>query len=243
MGPLSRTLTLALALALSAANAADPATTLKQADWTREVAQAGLTVRVKVDDGKEAMLALVRTSGENLRIDVEGPAARVGEVLLYAGGRWWFCKPGLRRPAPVSAGQAFGARAASADLVLLLEGLSEDYKPVSETTETLDGVSAQRLDLEAVTSAAAWPRLQVWLTGQPAQIVRVAVVDGKGAPSRVAKVTWGQTVAQPTGARPFPSKVTLEDGQGKLLATLTYEAPTPGPLAAELFDPAKLATP
>jgi len=104
MGPLSRTLTLALALALSAANAADTATSLKQADWTREVAQAGLTVRVKVDDGKEAMLALVRTSGESLRIDVEGPAARVGEVLLYAGGRWWFCKPGLRRPAPVSAG-------------------------------------------------------------------------------------------------------------------------------------------
>lgn len=243
MAPLLRALTLAVTLALAPAPAGEPAALLQQADWTREVASAGLTVRVRADDGKTPITALVRTHGGSVRLEVESPETRKGETLLYAGGRWWFCKPGLRRPAPVSAGQAFGARANNADLVLLLEGLSQDYKPTSSAPETLDGVATTRLELQAATSAASWPRLSVWLAGDPAQIQRVAVVDGAGKLSRLAKITWGQTVDTGTGKRPFPSRVDLSDGQGAPLATLTYEAPSPGALSADLFDPAKLATP
>ena len=149
MAPWIRALGLALCITLgaSSARAEDPAALLHRADWTAEIARAGLSVRVTVDDGKAPVGALLRSSGGALRIDVETPENRAGEVLLYASGRWWFSKPGLRRPAPVSAGQVLGARAATADLVLLLEGVSEDYKPVSQSDDTVDGQPGEPLNI------------------------------------------------------------------------------------------------
>ena len=245
MAPWIRALGLALCITLgaSSARAEDPAALLHRADWTAEIARAGLSVRVTVDDGKAPVGALLRSSGGALRIDVETPENRAGEVLLYASGRWWFSKPGLRRPAPVSASQVLGARAATADLVLLLEGVSEDYKPVSQSDDTVDGQPAQRLDLVAASKEANWPSLRVWLTGTPTRISRVSVLNSSGQVSRTASITWSQTVPLAGGAKPFPSVVRLTDGQGAALATLTYGAPTAGALDAALFDPAKLAAP
>lgn len=246
--PRAPLLALGLALGLAAATprparGEDAAALLRQADWTAEIARAGLSVRVTVDDGAAPVGALLRSSGSALRVDVESPAARAGEVLLYANGRWWFSRPGLRRPAPVSAGQVLGARAATADLVLLLDGFSENYKIESQSTDTLDGQAAQRLDLVAATPEADWPSLRVWLTGTPARIGQVAVISAGGKVSRTARIAWDQSVASASGKRPFPSVVTLTDGAGKALATLTYGAPTAAPLDDALFDPARLAAP
>lgn len=229
-------------LALGApAAAGDGDALLAAADTTRAVAAGGLSVGVHVLDPKEPLDATVRVQGERLRVDVTAPSARAGEVLLFADGKTWFWRPGLRRPLAVSPGQAFGGRASNADLVLLLAGLSEDYAATVRGQETLGAEPATVLDLQASAASAPWPKLRVWLSGDPARVLQAAVLDGRGEVSRTARVSWGQTVAWQGGKLPFPSEIVVEE-RGSA-TTVRYDAPAPGAQPAELFAPERLGSP
>lgn len=232
---------LTLLALVAPATAGDGDALLAAADTTRAVAASGLTVTVHVLDPAEPLDATVRAQGDRLRVDVTAPSARAGEVLLFVDGKAWFWRPGLRRPLAVSPGQAFGGRASNADLVLLLAGLSEEYEATLGGTETLGAERATVLNLQASAASAPWPKLRVWLGGDPARVLQAAVLDGRGEVSRTVQVRWGQTVAWQGGKLPFPDELVITERGSS--TTVRYDAPVTGALQAELFAPERLGSP
>lgn len=219
--------------------AGDAAAKLAVVDQVREVARAGLSVRIR-EEGRDAFAALIRTRGEEQRIDVEAPAARKGEVLLFAGGRLWYHRPGLKRPAVVSPGQVFGG----VELLMLLRGLGADYRISTQRADAVDGRKASRLELVSTSSSAPWPRIHVWLVTSPSRVVRMAVLDGRGEPVRTVSVAWENTLAFNGERRPFPSKVSVEErGRSGSAVILHCDVPVPGEQPADLFSPARLGSP
>lgn len=227
-----------------AAHAADaPADLLAAVDEAGEIAKAGLSVHVRGQVGREAFAALVRTRGDDQRINVQAPLSRQGEVLLFARGRLWYHRPGLKRPATVSLSQSLGG-ATVGELLLALKGLRKDYKAVSQAADAVEGQAATRLELSATSSSAPWPRLRVWIAGKPRRVVRAAVLDGKGQPVRTINISWENTITSNGASRPFPSKVSVEErGGGDRAAVLYSDAPVPGEQPAGLFSPAELGKP
>jgi hypothetical protein len=227
------------------AHAADePADLLATVDEAGEIARAGLSVHVRGQVGREAFAALIHTRGEDQRINVEAPLSRKGEVLLFARGRLWYHRPGLKRPAAISLSQSFGGGATAAELLLAVKGLRKDYKTVSQAADTVEGQEATRLELSATSTVAPWPRLRVWITGRPRRVVRAAVLDGRDQPVRTMNISWENTITFKGEQRPFPSKVSVEERGGRGSAVvLYYDAPVAGEQPADLFSPAELGKP
>jgi hypothetical protein len=227
------------------AHAADePTDVLAALDEIGEIAKAGLSVHVRGQVGREAFAVLIRTRGDDQRINVEAPLSRAGEVLLFARGRLWYHRPGLKRPATISMSQSLGGGATVGELLLALKGLRKDYKAVSQAADVVEGQATTRLELSAASPLAPWPRLRVWIVDKPRRVVRAAVLDGRGQPVRTMNIAWENTITSNGARRPFPSKFSVEERDGRdRTAVLYYDAPVPGEQPAGLFSPAELGKP
>jgi hypothetical protein len=131
------------------------------------------------------------------------PEEDKGKGYLVVDGGIWFYDPKDRRYTFKDAKEAFrGTNARNSDFAL--SNLAGQYKVVGESTEKLGIYPCRRLELEATTSDASFPKRSIWISedklvrmsrdyGQSGQLFRTVayqyqVFQGKSVPAKVVIV-------------------------------------------------------
>ena len=236
-----RALLLIAALALTPTDA--PAL-LAEAEAAVAAASAGLRVTADVTAGSETLTVQVDLQERAARLTVQAPAARQGEVLLLVGERLWYTRPGLLRPAPISAQQALQGAATNRDVVFLLTRAKDAYDAALSGTETVDGTPTRVLQLTARTAEAPYPRVRVWIADDPRRVLRLVFQDSKGQDLRQADLRWGGSVVIDGKTWPFPTGATVRDLRRAGAPTVvTWRDPVAMGFPADHFKPEALRSP
>lgn len=162
---------LVLAAGLAGAQSPTPAPTDVQA-WLRSVddarnafGEAKITARAtQLENGKVtgSLNFDVYVKGRDRVLIIFRGGKNEGRKALTVGQKMWLIVPGAEHPVPVTANQRLMGGASFGDVARIR--FAEDFTAVLRPgTETVDGRPCAVLDLTAVSPAAPYPRVRLWI--------------------------------------------------------------------------------
>jgi hypothetical protein len=161
---------------LAALAAADANPTPAEVEgWLRGVdaarnafAEAKITARAsQIEDGTvrgSADFDIYVKGGDKALIAFRG-GKNDGRKALTVGDKMWLIVPGAENPVPITANQRLMGGASFSDVARMR--FSEDFTATLRPgTESIDGRTCLVLDLTAVSSRSAYPRVTMWLDAE-----------------------------------------------------------------------------
>ncbi len=219
-------------------NSIDAEALVRGADLSRS-SEAGLQVEVRIvnHDGekRDALVYRVRTKSGMALIQGLAPSTHRGEVILLRGGRMFYAKPGLSRPISISSRQRLMGRAVNGDIALTR--FADDYQASLEGEESLDGIPAYRLLLQAKTPSATYERVRYWIAKDSGLGIRADFLNARGVTLKTATYEYDNRLGHGSSAHPFLSRMIIRDPRNPSAYTvLTYGSPKAVPLDPSLFS-------
>ncbi len=145
-----------------------------------------------------------------------------GTAYLMLGDDMWvrFASTGRVRKLSSSArkNSAAGSDFSYADMGEGGESFSDDYSPLYDGTEKIDGLLCHRIILEPEGSGADYERMVVWISEEKLRYIRVEYHD-KGAPIKIMSLED----YRPVGELYYPFKVTMTSLTRKSVSLMETE--------------------
>ena len=159
-------LILLVAAAASAQTAAEVQSWLRAVDDARNaLGEAKISARAsQIEDGKVAGTADfdIYIKGRDKALIVFRGGKNDGRKALTVGDKMWLLVPGAEHPVPITANQRLMGGASFGDVARIR--FAEDFTAVARPgTERIGDHDCRVLDLTAVSTKAAYPRVTMWL--------------------------------------------------------------------------------
>lgn len=227
-----------------AATKPDAKELLQNADRARSGAASGMTWEVTLEDhdGRAPVSAtyLVRSLGDDARVEVAAPPRSKGEVMLFNDRAIWFHKPGLRKPVSISARQRLSGQAANGDIATT--NYARDYDGIVTGEEQVDGVAAWVLELKSKAKDTTYDQIRYWVSKDRRLGVKAEYLTLQGKPMKRASFVYGNKIKLGSESVDFVSKITIADALAPdRFSVMTYANPKPEVHAAALFNVTRLA--
>jgi hypothetical protein len=168
-------LLLLVAAAAPAQSAADVQAWLRAVDEARNaLSEAKITARAsQIEDGKVAGTADfdIYIKGRDRALIVFRGGKSDGRKALTVGEKMWLLVPGAEHPVPITANQRLMGGASFGDVARIR--FAEDFTAaVRPGTEMIEERECRVLDLTAVSSKAAYPKITLWLDAEGERLPR-----------------------------------------------------------------------
>jgi hypothetical protein len=168
-------LLLLVAAAAPAQSAADVQAWLRAVDDARNaLSEAKITARAsQIEDGKVAGTADfdIYIKGRDRALIVFRGGKNDGRKALTVGEKMWLLVPGAEHPVPITANQRLMGGASFGDVARIR--FAEDFTAaVRPATERIGEHECRVLDLTAVSSKAAYPKITLWLDAEGERLPR-----------------------------------------------------------------------
>jgi hypothetical protein len=186
---------------------------LKQSDAARGGGLPGITWNIKataVDEGKiQEQELVVKADSDNSLVEFVSPPKVKGQKMLMVRENMWFIKPGLRKPAPISARQRLLGQAANGDVAAT--DYAGDYQPALLGEETVDGELCYRLELVANNTSVTYDRIHYWVSKSRRVGVKAEFFTVSGKLFKSARFEYDNHIEYQGKTIPFVSKMAIQD--------------------------------
>jgi len=191
------------------------------------------------DEGRSMVLRVVNQGGQ-VFAEVLAPEGSRGVKYIVESGRMWYYRPGLSRPISVSKRRRVTGNAAVGDIASISFLL--DYSAAEVSEELLGERPCWVFELRPNSNRAAYARVRYWVSQSDRLGLRADFYSLSGKKLRTAAWDYESRLTIAGEARPFVSRMTVEEAAGRTkLTMLTYDDPQTQDFPDTLFDPSELA--
>lgn len=186
---------------------------LKQSDAARGGGFPGVTWDVKVTavgDGDTQEQGLnIKADANNSLVEFISPPKIKGQKLLMVSNNMWFIRPGLSKPAPISARQRLLGQAANGDVAAT--NYSGDYEATLLGEETVNGDPTYKLELKAKNTSVTYDRILYWVSKVRQVGVKAEFYTVSNKLFKQAQFEYGNRINYQGKNIPFVSKMIIQD--------------------------------
>lgn len=233
-------MTLSLVFASLAATAApDVAALMKSADQARGGGLPGIVwtidLRTRDADGEQQRTLRVSADGRSNDSVAEftAPQKVNGQKLLMRGRNFWFSRPGLSKPVPISPRQRLIGDVSNGDVAAT--NYAGDYKAIWLRSEAVDGEACELLELKAAQSGVSYDRILYWVSASRGLALKAEFYSLSGQLLKTARFDYA-TVRHDGKSRPFVSRMLISDAlKADEVSELYYRDVDIRPVDASVF--------
>lgn len=203
-----------LGCALPAA-AVDVQALMQSADRARGGGLPGIvwTIDVETRDADGVQQRTLRVSADGRSNDsvaeFTAPGNVNGQKLVMRGRNFWFTRPGLSRPVPISPRQRLLGEVANGDIAAT--NYTGDYQARWLRQDTWNGRPCEVLELTAANPGVTYDRIIYWIDRDSGLALRAEFHTVSGKLIKTATFDYGQTLTWQGRSQPFISLMRIQD--------------------------------
>lgn len=227
-------------LALPATAAPDVNALMQAADRARGGGLPGIvwTIDLHSRDGEDEQRRSLRVTADGRSNDsvaeFTAPQKVNGQKLLMRGRNFWFIRPGLSRPVPISPRQRLLGEVSNGDIAAT--NYAGDYAARWLRSETLNGEPCEVLELHASTAGVTYDRILYWVSVQRQVGVRAEFYSVSGKLIKTADFEYDAQISWQGRRQAFVSRMLIRDAlRSDEVSELRYRDIKVGEVDAGLF--------
>lgn len=193
----------------------DVASLMQAADRARGGGLPGLVWTIDLttrdDDGEQRRTLQVSADGRTNDSVAEftAPQKVNGQKLLMRGRNFWFIRPGLSRPIPISPRQRLLGEVSNGDVAAT--NYAGDYTARWLRSEMVNGEASELLELTAAASGVTYDRILYWVSKQRQVALRAEFYSVSGKLIKSADFEYGVELSWQGRPQPFVSRMIIRD--------------------------------
>lgn len=132
-----------------------------------------------------------------------------GQKLVMRGRNFWFTRPGLSKPVPISPRQRLLGEVSNGDVAAT--NYAGDYRAVWLRAEAVNGEACELLELTAATPGVTYDRILYWVSASRRVAVKAEFYSVSGKRIKSAEFAYDSTVNWQGKTIPFVSRMVIRD--------------------------------